>query len=164
MMMIVSIVYLLLGLVGSELGAYQSCAWLLVRLGDDPASLHRSVDAIFILSRSHGLVMHGHAYHRVLLPVVCRKLVLVRHELVSSIGLHSHNIGSVYLGHWSSSLAPIASLAVAALTVIGLASLGLLVQRTAESVLVVRPLLLNERLYTLVNTSLQLPDDLSSLI
>lgn len=96
-----------------------------MRLGNDAASLHRSVDAIFILSRSHGLVMHGHACHRVLLPVVCHKLVLVRHELVSSIGLHS--IGSVYLGYWTSSLAPIASLAMAALTVIGLASLGLLV-------------------------------------
>jgi hypothetical protein len=144
MMMVVSIAYLLLGLVGSELGAYQSCAWLLVRLSNDAASLHRPINAVFILSCTHDLVMHANTCHHVLLAIICRKLVLIRHELVSSIVLHS--IGSIDFGHWSASLAPVAALAVTALAIIRLASIGLLVQRSAEGVLVVGPLLLDKRL------------------
>jgi len=116
MMMIVSIAYLLLGLVGREFRAYQSCAGLLVRLSDDAASLHGSIDAVLILSCSHGLIVHASTGHHVLLAVVCRKLVLVRHELIASIVLHS--VSPVDLSHRSASLAPIAALAVTALPVI----------------------------------------------
>ena len=113
MMMIVSIAYLLLGLVGREFGAYQPCAGLLVRLSDDAASLHGPIDAVLILSRSHGLIVHASTCHHVLLAVVCCKLVLVRHELIVL-----HSISPVDLGDRSASLAPIAALAVTALPVI----------------------------------------------
>lgn len=84
-------------------------------LGDNATSLHCSIDAIFILSAAHGLIVHACTCHNVLLAVVCSELVLVRHELIAGIVLHA---SPVDLSDRGPSLTPIASLAMAALTVI----------------------------------------------
>jgi hypothetical protein len=103
----------------------------------DTAPLQVAVDAVLILAQ--GLALKSSSTHHILLPVVCGKLILIGHELTTSIVLHTrvrpidlHSLGS------SSCLASVVTFAMAALPVVRrLGVLTFFVKRTAESILVV---------------------------